>query len=126
VLIVEDDSRIVDFMRRGLRASGYEVDATDTAHAALGRLVAHQVDVLILDLGLPDMDGLSLLGELEARDASVPTIIVTAKSDPRYREEAIRMGVRAFITKPFAWADLLAAVRDAAGPARVPGAQRTD
>ena len=115
VLIVEDDVLIVDFMRRGLRASGYAVEHVGTAYAALDRVLVGGVSVQILDLGLPDMDGLTLLRELNARGGSVPTIIVTAKSDPRYRLEATALGVRTYLTKPFAWADLLAAVRDAAG-----------
>ena len=111
VLIVEDDPRIADFMRRGLRASGFAVEWVETGAVALERIVAGGVAVQILDLGLPDIDGLELLRELNERGAAVPTVVVTARSDPRYRVQAQELGAQTYITKPFAWADLLAAVR---------------
>jgi two-component system copper resistance phosphate regulon response regulator CusR len=117
VLIVEDDARIADFMRRGLRASGFEVEWVTTAYEARHRIVSGGIAVQVLDLGLPDMDGLTLLRELREAGASVTTVIVTARSDPRYRADAVALGVQTYLTKPFAWADLLAAVREAAGVA---------
>ena len=111
VLIVEDDPRIADFMRRGLRASGFAVEWVENGTVALERILAGGVAVQILDLGLPDIDGLELLRELNERGAAVPTVVVTARSDPRYRVRAQELGAKTYITKPFAWADLLAAVR---------------
>jgi DNA-binding response OmpR family regulator len=98
-------------MRRGLRASGFAVEWVETGTVALERIVAGGVAVQILDLGLPDIDGLELLRELNERGAAVPTVVVTARSDPRYRVQAQKLGAQTYITKPFAWADLLAAVR---------------
>jgi two-component system response regulator QseB len=114
VLIVEDDERIADFMRRGLRASGFTVEWVATGAEALERILAGGVDVQILDLGLPDFDGLVLMQQLNERGASVPTVVVTARSDPKYRNEAASLGVHTYITKPFAFADLVAAVRASA------------
>jgi two-component system copper resistance phosphate regulon response regulator CusR len=111
VLIVEDDPRIADFMRRGLRASGFTVEWVETGNAAHERIVAGGIAVQILDLGLPDIDGLTLLRMLREDGTSVPTVVVTARSDPRHRSDALALGIRTYITKPFAWADLLAAVR---------------
>lgn len=116
VLIVEDDPRIAEFMGRGLRASGFLVDWVTTALEARERIDAGTVDVQILDLGLPDMDGLDLLRELIKTGKTVPTVIVTARTDPRDRVAAEALGVRSYITKPFAWKDLLAAVRALAKP----------
>lgn len=113
VLIVEDDPRIADFMRRGLRASGFAVEWVETGNEALERILAGGIAVQILDLGLPDIDGLILLSELKQRGGSVPTVVVTARSDPRYRIEALALGATTYITKPFAWADLLKAVKSA-------------
>lgn len=114
VLIVEDDPRIADFMDRGLRKSGFAVEWVTTAGEALQRLTEGGIDVHILDLGLPDMDGLDLQRELITRGIRVPTVVVTARTDPRDRQIAESLGMRTYITKPFAWAELLAAVRAAA------------
>lgn len=114
VLIVEDDERIADFMRRGLRASGFTVEWVATGAEALERILAGGVAVQILDLGLPDFDGLELMRKLRDQGAAVPTVVVTARSDPRYRNEAVTLGVHTYITKPFAFADLVAAVRASA------------
>jgi DNA-binding response OmpR family regulator len=116
VLIVEDDPRIADFMTRGLRASGFVPEWVTTAAEALERIEAGGIAVHILDLGLPDFDGLVLLRQLIDRGTMVPTVIVTARTDPKDRAIAASLGVKRYITKPFAFADLLAAVRALAGP----------
>ncbi len=118
VLVVEDDPRIADFMKRGLRASGFVVEWVTTAGEALQHLTAGGFAVQVLDLGLPDMDGLVLLRMAIDRGAAVPTVVVTARTDPKDRAAADALGVAAYITKPFAWADLLAAVRSSAGQDR--------
>lgn len=111
VLIVEDDPRIADFMTRGLRASGFVPEWVTTAAEALERIETGGIAVQILDLGLPDFDGLVLMRRLIDRGATVPTVIVTARTDPKDRAIAASLGAQSYITKPFAFADLLAAVR---------------
>ena len=111
VLVVEDDPRIASFMNKGLRASGFDCEWVTTGTEALERIEAGGVAVQVLDLGLPDIDGLVLLRMLIDRGASVPTVIVTARSDPKDRRAALALGVSTYLTKPFAFADLLAAVR---------------
>jgi two-component system response regulator QseB len=78
---------------------------------AIARIEAGGVDLLLLDLGLPDIDGLDVLRVLRTRGLAVPVIVITARSDPRDREAALELGARAYLTKPFAWAGVWAAVR---------------
>lgn len=111
VLLIEDDPRIAAFMIRGLRASGFAVDWVTTGTEGLARLAAGGVDVQILDLGLPDMDGLDLLRRLTLEGIDVVTVVVTARTDPNDRRVAEALGADHYITKPFAWADLISAVR---------------
>jgi DNA-binding response OmpR family regulator len=118
VLLVEDDPRIASFVVRALGASGFDVDWVATAREGLERLAAAPVTVGVLELNLPDMDGLDLLravrdGEAPVRD--LPVIIVTARTDPTDRETATALGARAYLRKPFPLGELLAAVRSAAG-----------
>ena len=122
VLLVEDDPRIASFVVRALGASGFDVDWVATATEGLDRLAAGHVAAAVLDLNLPDMDGLDLLRAIRG-DASpardLPVVIVTARTDPADRATAVALGVRAYLRKPFPLGELLAAVRDAAGPGAV-------
>jgi len=113
VLLVEDDPKIASFIQKGLRREGFEVDWVETGAEAIARLDEGGVDVNLLDLGLPDIDGLDVLRELRDRGIDVPVIVITGRSDPRDRAIALSLGVRAYLTKPFRWADLLAEVRAA-------------
>ncbi len=114
ILIVEDDPRIASFMNKGLKAAGYLVEWVTTGAEALGRIRAGGVSVQILDLGLPDIDGLVLLRDLTSVKAAVPTVVVTARTDPRDRREAMSLGARFYLTKPFAWAELMSSVKSCA------------
>jgi DNA-binding response OmpR family regulator len=111
VLIVEDDERIASFMSKGLRASGFAVEWVTCGRDAIERVSAGEIDVQILDLGLPDIDGLEVLEELATGGSRTPSIVVTARTDPRDRERAMALGAYEYLTKPFALADLLASIR---------------
>lgn len=111
VLLVEDDPKIASLLTKGLRRQGFQVDWVSTGREAIARLDRGGVDLQLLDLGLPDIDGLEVLGEMRERSIDVPVIVVTGRSDPRDRAIALSLGVRAYLTKPFAWAELLATVR---------------
>jgi DNA-binding response OmpR family regulator len=84
------------------------------------------VDVLVLDLGLPDIDGLEVLRQARERGVDVPVIVVTGRSDPRDRATALSLGVGVYLTKPFRWTDLLGAVRAAVeeAPSQLPRDER--
>lgn len=115
VLLVEDDPKIVSFLAKGFRREGFRLDSVSTGAEALARLEDGGIDVLLLDLGLPDRDGLEVLREMRDRGMDVPVIVVTGRTDPRDRTIALSLGVRAYLTKPFPWTDLLAEVRVAIG-----------
>jgi two-component system copper resistance phosphate regulon response regulator CusR len=120
VLLVEDDPKIASFLNKGLRREGFHVDWVTTGEEAISRLEDGGVDLQLLDLGLPDIDGLEVLRELRKRGMDLPVIVVTARTDPRDRATALSLGVSAYLTKPFPWTELLAAVRDALGKSLSP------
>jgi DNA-binding response OmpR family regulator len=119
VVVVEDDARIVSFMRKGLRANGYLVEWIATGTEAIERCQAGGVDIMLLDLGLPDIDGLEVLRRLRASGSTLPVIVITARTDPRDRASAMSLGVTTYLTKPYAWADLLTAVNASASVTNV-------
>jgi two-component system response regulator QseB len=121
VLLVEDDPKIASLLTKGLRRQGFQVEWVSTGREAMARLDRDGVDVLLLDLGLPDIDGLEVLRQMRQRGMGVPVIVVTGRSDPSDRVIALSLGIRAYVTKPFAWADLLATVRAALDRAAPPG-----
>lgn len=110
VLVVEDDPLIVSFMRTALRKSGHLVRSADSGAAAREQLGSGAVDLLLLDLTLPDEDGLDLLRDLRASGSDVPVVVVTSRSDPADRATALELGVEDYVVKPFPLRDLLALV----------------
>jgi DNA-binding response OmpR family regulator len=111
ILLVEDEERIADFVLRGLSESGYAADWSATAGQALERVHANDYDLIILDLLLPDMDGLALLEKLRNRQASPPILILSARSALDDRVRGLDLGADDYLIKPFAFAELLARVR---------------
>ena len=91
VLIVEDDRAICSFMRRVLEANGYESIIVGTGREALSMLTSHCPDVVILDLGLPDMDGMDVLTQLRAWSL-MPVVVVSARTDEREKVRALDAG----------------------------------
>lgn len=112
VLIVEDDRAICNFMRRVLEANGYESIAVGTGREAISMLASHCPDVVILDLGLPDMDGMEVLEELRTWSL-MPVVVVSARTDEREKVRALDAGADDYITKPFGTSELLARLRTA-------------
>jgi DNA-binding response OmpR family regulator len=117
VLVVEDDPKIAAMLQKGLRARGLEVECVATGAGAMERIAAGGIDVQLLDLGLPDIDGLEVLHRLRVDVLEVPVIVITARSDPHDRETALNLGVVEYFTKPFVWAQLWTAI-DACVPDR--------
>lgn len=117
VLVVDDEPQIRRALRTSLEAHGYEVLAVGTGEEAVVGAAESAPELLLLDLGLPDVDGLVMLRDAIERGLDVPTIVVTARTDPRDRAAAAALGVETYLTKPFAWADFLSAVRATTGRA---------
>ncbi|MGH9248528.1 MAG: response regulator transcription factor [Acidimicrobiales bacterium] len=110
VLVVEDDPLIASFIRKALGREGYDVEWVPTGKAALERVAAGGVDLQLLDLGLPDIDGLDVLRSLQERGERIPVIVITSRSDPVDRATAEGLGVDAYLMKPFPLATLLSVV----------------
>jgi DNA-binding response OmpR family regulator len=113
VLLVEDDPKIASFIRKGLRHEGFQEEWVTSGEEAILRLQEGGVDVLVLDLGLPEIDGLDVLAQVRNRGMDLPVIVVTGRTDPRDRTAALSLGINAYLTKPFAWSELRSEVRDA-------------
>ena len=111
VLVIEDDAKIASFVVNGLRQSGFAVD--HCADGEQGRSMAETVayDVVILDLMLPRLDGLSLLRQLRHHGHSVPVLILSAKASVDDRVQGLQAGGDDYLTKPFAFSELLARVQ---------------
>ena len=111
VLVAEDDAGLSSVIADGLRGEGYRVDAVRNGAGTLERADDPDVDLLILDLGLPDVDGGEVLRILRGRGCSVPVIVLTARSDSDDLVRGLETGADDYMTKPFAFDELVARVR---------------
>lgn len=111
ILVVEDEARIASFVVRGLRAEGYAVEHAQTGEEALRRGRSEDLDLMILDLGLPDMDGLDVLRRLRTEGSRLQVLVLTARGGVSDRVEGLDLGADDYLTKPFAFDELLARVR---------------
>lgn len=109
VLLVEDDPAISEPLARALGREGYEVRAHGTGRGALGDILG--ADLVVLDLGLPDMDGLDVAREIRSQGSSVPILVLTARTDEVDMVVGLDAGADDYVTKPFRLAELLARVR---------------
>jgi len=112
LLLVEDDVAIRDFLERALIEVGYEVDTASNAKTGELRALEGIHDVFIIDLGLPDMDGLDLIARCRAHGSSVPVLILSARRSVDERVKGLEQGGDDYLTKPFALAELLARLRN--------------
>ena len=112
LLVVEDDLAIREFLNRGLSEAGYQVDTAVDATSALALTGEELYDGFIIDLGLPDMDGLDLIGRCRAQGHSAPVLILSARRSVDERVRGLEQGGDDYLTKPFALAELLARVRN--------------
>ena len=112
LLVVEDELDVLLLIRMALELGGYNVIEAGSAEQALDRLAVSEPDGMLLDIGLPGMDGWELLQQLNESGVvrRVPVIVVTAHAAPGGDAEAFRLGCRAYITKPFSPAALRATV----------------
>jgi two-component system KDP operon response regulator KdpE len=110
VLLVEDESQMRLFVRLALTAHGHRVLEVESGREALQQAAAHTPDLVILDLGLPDMDGLDVTKGLREWSAT-PIIVISARGQEREKVEALDAGADDYLTKPFGSAELMARVR---------------
>lgn len=111
VLVVEDEELIASFLEKGLRAHGYEVVWVRNGREALERAALEDISLVILDLGLPDLDGLEVLRGLRERGNTVPVLVLSARARVADRVEGLNLGADDYLVKPFAFEELLARVR---------------
>ena len=110
VLIVEDDLSIASFVQTILEANGYQALTADRCRQGLLVFASHMPDLVVLDLGLPDMDGEEFIRQVRL-DSGVPIIVLSARSDEHDKVSALDLGANDYITKPFGTAELMARVR---------------
>ena len=112
ILVVEDEKSIAHFISTVLNNNGYEAMRARTGQEALSMVASHCPDLIILDLGLPDMDGMDLLRQIRSW-SGLPIVVVSARSHERDKVAALDEGADDYLTKPFGTAELLARVRTA-------------
>ena len=110
ILVVEDDMRVADFLLRGLRAEGYRVQLARTGPEGLELARSSELSVLLLDLMLPGLSGLELCQTLRAEGHQVPVLMLTALSNTEDKVSGLRLGADDYLTKPFAFEELLARI----------------
>lgn len=111
ILIIEDEDRIASFLQKGLQAAGYAVQRAATAADGFEHALNGVANLAVLDLGLPDEDGLSLLRRLRGQGFTVPVIILTARDTPRDTVAGLEAGADDYMSKPFSIDELLARIR---------------
>jgi two-component system KDP operon response regulator KdpE len=112
VLVVDDEPPIRKLLRMGLSTQGYEILEAPNGKASLD-LLSQNPDLVILDLGLPDMQGLELLRMMRARNEAVPIVVLSSRGDEVGKVQALDLGADDYITKPFGMDELLARMRAA-------------
>jgi DNA-binding response OmpR family regulator len=112
LLVVEDDLAIQSFLRRGLIEAGYEVDTASNGNSGENLALEGVHDAMVVDLGLPDMDGLNLIARCRAQGNRAPVLILSARRSVDERVRGLEHGGDDYLTKPFALAELLARIRN--------------
>lgn len=108
ILVVEDSEELADLLAKGMQAAGYGVDLLTNVADASSALETNRYAALILDLGLPDGDGLSILRELRHRKDPIPVLILTARGGVEDRVSGLRSGADDYLVKPFSFDELVA------------------
>lgn len=111
ILVIEDEPRILAFLRRGLEAEGFTVHAARDGVEGLRLALERCYDLLVLDLLLPRLDGLSMLRELQRQRPELPVVVVSARADVPTKLRAFGLGAHDYLTKPFSFDELVARIR---------------
>jgi two-component system KDP operon response regulator KdpE len=118
ILVIEDEEQLARMLRSNLIQAGYGVASAKTGMEALEQIVLHQFGVVLLDLGLPDMDGKDLIAQL--RDVcGAPIIVISARESEKEKIATLDLGASDYVAKPFDMGELLARIRVALRPARI-------
>ena len=113
VIVVDDEPAIRRFLRTSLRAEGYDIIEEETGEAALTEIRRRSPDLIMLDLGLPGVDGLEVIRQVRSTGSTVPIIVLTSRTDEAGKVEALDLGADDYVTKPFGVDELLARIRAA-------------
>lgn len=113
VLVVDDEPAILRFLRAGLTTQGYVVSEAENGRMALDLVRRKAADLVVLDLGLPDIDGLAVVKQLREAGETLPIIILSSRSNEGAKVEALDLGADDYVTKPFGIDELLARIRAA-------------
>jgi len=111
ILVVEDEKKIAAFIKRGLKEEGYAVDTAHDGEEGYGLIAENDYDLIILDLMLPKLDGISLCRRVRADGTAIPIIMLTAKTAVQDKVTGLDSGANDYLTKPFAFEELLARMR---------------
>src|SRR3954468_8374462 len=111
ILIVEDEERIASFVAKGLRADGHTTAVAGDGHEGLDRALSGDFDLVVLDIGLPGIDGFAVLDQLRSQGSRVPVIVLTARDSVGDTVSALEGGADDYMPKPFRFAELLARIR---------------
>jgi two-component system, OmpR family, copper resistance phosphate regulon response regulator CusR len=110
ILIAEDEERLAAFLEKGLKRKGFTTAIAADGQQVIAIAQTQKVDLLLLDLGLPLLDGMAVLQELRSRGEQFPIVVVTARTDEQEKQAALQAGANEFIEKPFRFAELLGVV----------------
>lgn len=111
LLIVEDERRVASFLERGLRAEGFALTVARDGETAVELALGEPFDLVVLDLRLPKKDGLEVLQEIRRMKPGLPVLILTARDDLSSKVEGLNAGANDYLTKPFAFEELVARIR---------------
>src|SRR5689334_10264371 len=113
ILVVDDEPAILRFLRAALGSEGYKVVEATTGQAALDAVRQQRADLIVLDLGLPDIDGLQVIRCIRASGAMLPIIVLSSRDNETAKVNALDLGADDYVTKPFSTDELLARIRAA-------------
>ena len=111
ILVVEDDLKIAQFISKGLKSSGVAIDHASTGNQGLEMAFSAPYDTLIVDIMLPELDGISLIKKIRAKRNNIPVIILSARNRVDDRVKGLQAGADDYLTKPFAFSELLARIQ---------------
>jgi two-component system KDP operon response regulator KdpE len=119
VLVVDDEPQLLRALVMNLSGRGYLVSSRSTGRGAIDHLLDGQLDLMILDLGLPDMDGLDVIREVHSRRPALPIVVLSARTGSQEKVQALDLGATDYVTKPFDMNELVARLRASSRRARI-------